>query len=139
MFTGTEGARRATGVPVNSRARKEIQQMENEHIQKQPRKRRKLSGEKKYQILEEIKQSPSKKAEILRREGLYRNNLKKFEEIVKEAGIKALGQMRPGPKVAQEIPLEKYKALEQEHSIKEKTLAALTVEFMALKKKVNLE
>lgn len=107
--------------------------------QKQPRKRRKLSGEKKYQIIEETKQNPSKKAEILRREGLYRNDLKKFEEVVKEAGIKALGQMRPGRKVAQEVPLEKYKALEQEHSIQEKTLAALTVEFMALKKKVNLE
>lgn len=122
-----------------TRARKEIKIMESNHSQKQPRKRRKLSGEKKYQVLEEVKRSPSRKGEILRREGLYRNDLSRYEEIVREAGIKALAQMRPGRKVPREVPLEQYKALELEHATQEKALAALTVEFMALKKKVNLE
>lgn len=113
--------------------------MENREEQKVPRKRRKLSGEKKYQILEEIKCSPGKKGEILRREGLYQNDIKRYEDISRDAGIKALGRMRPGKKKVHEVPLERYEALEREHTEKEKALAALTVEFLALKKKVNGE
>lgn len=104
-----------------------------------PRKRRNLSGEKKYQVLEELKRSPGKQGEILRREGLFRNEIQRYDEIVREAGIKALSQMRPGKRRRQEVPLEQYEALKREHGIQEKTLAALTVEFMALKKKVNGE
>lgn len=103
--------------------------------QKAPRQRRKLSGEKKFQILEEIKRSPEKKGEILRREGLYRNDLNRYEEIVREAGIKALGQMRPGRKRLREVALEQHEALKREHDTKEKALAELTVDFLALKKK----
>ena len=113
--------------------------MENGQFQSGPRKRRKLSGEKKYQVLEEVKRNPGKKGEILRREGMYRNDLQRYEEVVRAAGIKALGQMRPGKKRPLEVPVEEYEALKREHEIQEKTLAALTVEFMALKKKVNGE
>jgi len=107
--------------------------------QQAPRKRRKLSGEKKYQVLLEVKTNPGKKGEILRREGLYQNEIKRYDDIAKEASIKALGQMRPGKKRPTEVPAEQYEALKREHAIQEKTLAALTVEFMALKKKVNGE
>ena len=72
------------------------------------RKRRHLSGEKKYQVLEELKRSPGKQGEILRREGLYRNEIQRYDEIVREAGIKALSQMRPGKRRQQEVPLEQY-------------------------------
>lgn len=113
--------------------------MENGQQQAGPRKRRNLSGEKKFQVLEEIKQHPGKKGEILRREGLYRNDLQRYDEIVREAGIKALGQMRPGKKRPREVPIEQHEALQREHEKQEKALAALTVEFLALKKKVNLE
>jgi hypothetical protein len=114
--------------------------MENgQQQQNGPRKRRKLSGEKKYQVLEELKHNPSKQGEILRREGLYRNELMRYEEIARSAGIKALGQMHPGKQRQLEVPLEQYESLKREHDIQEKTLAALTVEFMALKKKVNGE
>ena len=114
--------------------------MENgQQPQKAPRKHRNLSGEKKYLVLEEVKRSPGKQGEILRREGLYRNEIKRYNEIVQEAGIKALGQMRPGKKRPREVPIEQYEALKREHETQEKTLAALTVEFMALKKKVNGE
>jgi transposase-like protein len=101
------------------------------------RKRKNLSGEKKYQVLQEVKTNPSKKSEILRREGLYQNDLRRYDDIAKEASIKALGQMRPGKKRVLEVPVEQYESLKREHDIQEKTLAALTVEFMALKKKVN--
>ena len=113
--------------------------MENGQQQDAPRKRRKLSGEKKYLVLEEIKRNPGKQGEILRREGLYRNDIQRYDEIAREAGIKALGQMRPGKKRPKEVPVEQYESLKREHDTQEKTLAALTVEFMALKKKVNGE
>jgi hypothetical protein len=65
-------------------------------LQSAPRKRRRLSGEKKYQVLQEIKLNPQKKAKILRREGLYQNDIKRFDDIARDASIKALGQMQPG-------------------------------------------
>ena len=107
--------------------------------QQAPRKRRHLSGEKKYLVLLEVKTNPGKKGEILRREGLFQNDIRRYDDIVREAGIKALGQMRPGKKRPQEVPVEQHELLKQEYAIQEKTLAALTVEFMALKKKVNGE
>jgi len=103
------------------------------------RKRRKLSAEQKYQILEEVKRNPDRKSEILRREGLYSSDLRRIEVIVREGGIKALSQVRPGKKKVREVPLERYEALEREKTAHEKALAALTVEFLALKKKVNGE
>jgi len=107
--------------------------------QQAARKRRHLSGEKKYQVLLEVKLNPGKKGEILRREGLYQNDLRRYDDIAKEASIKALGQMRPGKKRLWEVPAERHESLQREYAIQEKTLAALTVEFMALKKKVNGE
>ena len=107
--------------------------------QQAPRKRRHLSGEKKYQVLQEVKMNPGKKGEILRREGLYQSELRRYDDIAKDASIKALEQMRPGKKRPQEVPLEQHDLLKREYAIQEKTLASLTVEFMALKKKVNGE
>ena len=104
-----------------------------------PRKRRHLSGEKKYQVLQEVKSSPGKKGEILRREGLFQGDFRRFDDIAKEASIKALGQMRPGKKRVLEVPVEQHELLKREYAIQEKTLAALSVDFMALKKKVNGE
>jgi len=105
--------------------------------QQAPRKRRHLSGEKKYQVLLEIRTNPGKKGEILRREGLFQNDIKRYDDIAREASVKALGQMRPGKKRLYEVPAEQHEMLQREYAIQEKTLAALTVEFMALKKKVN--
>jgi hypothetical protein len=100
-------------------------------------KRKRLSGEKKYQVLQEVKNNPSKRGEILRREGLYQNDLKRYDDIAKDASIKALGQMRPGKKRLQEVPAERYESLQRKFDIQERTLAGLTVEFMVLKKKVD--
>lgn len=117
--------------------------MENEQRrsteQQPPRKRRHLSGEKKYQVLQEVRSNPGKKGEILRREGLFQTDLKRFEDIAREAGIKALGQMRPGKKRVLEVPAATHELLKREYEKQEKALAGLTVEFMALKKKVDGE
>ncbi len=107
--------------------------------QQGPRKRKNLSGEKKYQVLQEVRSNPGKKGEILRREGLYQNDITRYDDIAKEASIRALGQMRPGRKRVHEIPAEQHESLQREFALQEKTLAALTVEFMVLKKKVNGE
>ncbi len=113
--------------------------MDNGQQQQPPRKRKHLSGEKKYQVLLEVKTNPIKKGEILRREGLFQNDIRRYDDIARAASIKALGQMRPGKKRPTEVPAEQYEALKREHDAQEKALAALTVEFMALKKKVNGE
>ena len=65
--------------------------------------------------------------------------MNRYDEIAREASVKALGEMRPGPKCIREVPAEQYETLKKEFTIQEKTLAALTVEFMVLKKKVNGE
>lgn len=110
-------------------------------MQNKVRKRRKLAAEKKYAILEEVKQHGETKAEILRREGLYTTDLQRFEEIAREGAIKALGQSRPGrrKKLEQEITPEAFESLKRELSRKEKALAELAIEFTILKKKVDGE
>ena len=108
-------------------------------IQKPVRKKRNLSAEKKYQILEEIKAHPDKKGEILRREGLYRSDLLRYEEAAKEGAIKELRNSVPGRKKVKEVPLEEHEKIKAELERKEKALADLTVEHMILKKKVNGE
>lgn len=57
-------------------------------IQNGVRKRKILSAEKNYQILEEIKRNPERKAEIIRREGLYSSDIQRFERTAREGGIK---------------------------------------------------
>ena len=47
----------------------------------------------------------TKAFEILRREGLFQNDLKHYDDVSREASVKALGQMRPGEKRLQEIPV----------------------------------
>lgn len=111
----------------------------NENEQRTRRKRRILSAEKKYQILEEIKANPGKQAEILRREGLYRSDISRFENIAKTGAIKALKEITPGRKKIKEVPFEEYDILKKELEQKEKALADLSVDFMILKKKTNGE
>jgi transposase-like protein len=102
-----------------------------------PRKKRKFSAEKKYQIIEEVKSNPVKKGEILRREGLYRSDLIRFENIAREGAIKALSRSIAGKRKVYEISMEEYERIKIELEQKEKALADLSVEFMILKKKVN--
>jgi transposase-like protein len=105
------------------------------------RKRHNFSAEKKFSILEEIRQNAGNKAEILRREGLYTTDIQRFEAIAREGAIKALGQSRPGRKhrFAHEATPEAYESLKRDLERKEKALAELALEFTILKKKVNGE
>lgn len=108
--------------------------METTH--KEPRKRNRISGEKKFEIYQHILQYPENKAEILRKEGLYSSDLIRFERIIKEGAIKELKRSKPGRKKKEaDVDIEEYLRLKNELVQKEKTLADITVEFMILKKK----
>lgn len=108
---------------------------------KDVRKRRALSAEKKYAILEELRQNNVSKADVLRREGLYTADIQRYEDVARKGAINALAQSRPGrkKKIEQEVSIDAFEALKLEHSRKEKALAELATEFTILKKKVNGE
>jgi len=110
-------------------------------MQNHVRKKHQMSAEKKYAIVEEIKQNKTTKSEILRREGLYTTDVQRFEEIAREGAIKALRQPKPGrkKKIQQDVTPEEHEHLKQELARKEKALAELAIEFTILKKKVNGE
>ncbi len=93
------------------------------------RKRRKLSGEKKYSILEELKRNSGCQSEILRREGLYSTDIQRYEEIAREGAIKALSQSRPGRKRKQDVPIQKHESLKRELNRREMALSELAIEF----------
>ena len=110
-------------------------------MQKDVRKRRTLSAEKKYAILEEIRLNTGTKADVLRREGLYTGDIQRFEDIARKGAINALAQSRPGrrKKIEKDVSVEAFEAMKHELSRKEKALAELATEFTILKKKVNGE
>jgi len=103
------------------------------------RKRKKLSGIKKYTILEEWKKEGTKKGELLRREGLYSADIQRYEKISREGAIEALGKSRPGRHGKPDVPFTEHDALRQELARKEAALCELATEFTILKKKVNGE
>ena len=108
--------------------------------QNSTRKRKHLSAEQKCQIVYEILAHPGKKAEILRREGLFSSDFTRFNNIMREGAIKELKKVKPGRKNKfTEVSIEEYKKLKAELEQKKETLADLSVDFMALKKKVNGE
>lgn len=108
-------------------------------IQASVRIRRHLSAEKKYSILEELRQSTGNKSEILRREGLYTTDIQRYEAIAREGAIKALGLSRPGRKGPKEVSAIEYESLKKELARKDNALSEMAVEFTILKKKVNGE
>jgi hypothetical protein len=103
------------------------------------RTRRHIPAEKKYAILEELRQSTGNKSEILRREGLYTADVQRYETIAREGAIRALGLSRPGRKRYNEVSVSEHELLKKELARKDKALSEMAVEFTILKKKVNGE
>jgi transposase-like protein len=101
--------------------------------------RRHLPPEKKYAILEELRQGTGNKSEILRREGLYTADIQRYEAIAREGAIKALGLSRPGRKGPKDVSAIEHESLKKELARKDKALSEMAVEFTILKKKVNGE
>lgn len=101
--------------------------------------RRHLPAEKKYAILEELRQNTGNKSEILRREGLYTTDIQRYEAIAREGAIRALGLSRPGRTRSMEVSMAEHDSLKKELARKDKALSEMAVEFTILKKKVNGE
>jgi len=98
-------------------------------------KRRFLSAEKKYQIFLEAQRADVPVAEILRREGLYSNDLARIRQKVKEGALERLAD-RPGAK-KKTVALGQYEAVKRDLEEKERALAELAVEVAILRKKTN--
>ena len=103
------------------------------------RVRRHIPAEKKYAILEELRECKGNKSEILRREGLYTTDVHRYEAIAREGAIRALGLSRPGRKRSPDVSVVEHELLKNELARKDKALSELAVEFTILKKKVNGE
>jgi transposase-like protein len=117
------------------RRRGKLEKMTQEAV----RVRRHIPAEKKYAILEELRQSTGNKSEILRREGLYTADVQRYEAIAREGAIRALGLSRPGRRSPLEVTAKEYELLKNELARKDKALSEMAVEFTILKKKVNGE
>jgi len=99
------------------------------------KKRRYLSPEKKYQIFLESQRGDNPVGEILRREGIYSTDLNRIRQKVKDGALEHLAA-RPGAK-KKTVSQEEYDALKRELEEKERALADLSVELVALRKKTN--
>jgi transposase-like protein len=99
------------------------------------KKRRYLSPEKKFQIFLESQRGDSPVGEILRREGIFSTDLTRIRQKVKDGALEHLAA-RPGVK-KKTVSQEEYDALKRELEEKERALADLSVELVALRKKTN--
>jgi transposase-like protein len=98
---------------------------------RRPRRPR-LTAQRKFEIFVECSAPGAPIGEILRREGLYTSDLVRIREQVREGAIERLKQ-GPGRKRKTLSP-EEVERLEAELREKEQALAALSVEYMVLKK-----
>jgi len=108
---------------------------DDKKAQKEKKKRRFLSPEKKFQIYLESQNGNTQVGEILRREGIYSTDLARIRKQVKEGALDRLSA-RPGAK-RKTVPQENYEALKKELEEKERALAEQAVELAILRKKTN--
>lgn len=101
------------------------------HPEVRPRRRR-LTAARKFEIFLECSAPGAPVGEILRREGLYSSDLARIREQVREGALERLKQ-GPGRR-KKTLPPDQVERLLQELRQKEQALAALSVEYMALKK-----
>jgi len=100
-----------------------------------PKKRRFLSAEKKFQIYLEAQNSDQPVGELLRREGLYSTDLARIRQQVKEGAIERLGA-KPGRK-QDLVSSAEHEALKRDLQEKERALAEQSLELVILRKKTN--
>ena len=109
--------------------------IDDQKSQKEKKKRRFLSAEKKFQIYLESQSGKTQVGEILRREGIYSTDLARIRKQVKEGAVERLSA-RPGAK-RKTVPQESYEVLKKELEEKERALAEQAVELAILRKKTN--
>ena len=115
---GTEGARRATGVPPAATARKGLNRSVPDPEVPEKKARRKFTAKYKLQILEEADActEPGQLGAFLRRKGLYSSYLSTWRRQREEGLLDALSPKKRGRKEKEKNPLaQKVAKLEREN------------------------
>jgi len=102
-------------------------------------KRVRLTADRKFKIYLETKQPGAKTGEILRREGIYLNDLREIEELVERGAIGALKSKGAGRGIRKRIDPLEYEQVKRELREKERAMSDLMVEYTLLKKSDQLE
>ena len=105
-------------------------------VQKNSKKRKKLSPQEKWRIFQETNAKNAPVGEILRRHGMYSAELSKIRQQVEAGALKELGINRHS-KYPQAVSYADYARLETELAAKEKALAGMSEEYLLLKKRVS--
>lgn len=95
--------------------------------------KKRMTAKRKLEVYLETRQKDANVGEILRRYGLYLNDLRRIETLVERAALEAL-KGRPRGEKAAALDGKEYAELVAELAQKEKALAELTVEYTLLKK-----
>lgn len=95
--------------------------------------RKRMTAKRKLEVYLETRQKDANVGEILRRDGLHLNDLRRIETLVEQAAIDALKGRSVRAGVGTHDGQE-YTELVAELAQKEKALADLTVEYTLLKK-----
>ena len=95
--------------------------------------KKRMTAKRKLEVYLETRQKDANVGEILRRDGLYLNDLRRIETLVERAALEAL-KGRPRGEKAEALDGKEYAELVAELAQKEKALAELTVEYTLLKK-----
>lgn len=99
----------------------------------EPKKKRRLDPEAKYQIFLEATRGDVPQAEVLRKWGIYASDLKRIKEQVRAGAIKELKARNSRKKDKN----TEVKALEAEKERLEEALKELAIENTLLKKRVD--
>jgi hypothetical protein len=94
---------------------------------------KRLNASRKYQIFLETRPAEAPVGEILRRQGLTLEDLRRIEQTVQEAAIEAL-KVRSGHWRRMEVNPEQYEVLRRRHEVLQKAHAELAVEMELVKK-----
>jgi hypothetical protein len=99
---------------------------------------KRLTAQKKFQIFLETRPAEAPTGEILRRNGLSVEDLRRIEETVEAVSTEAL-KMRSGHWKRMEVSPEQYETLRRRHEALQKAHGELAVEMELLKKVEALE
>jgi transposase-like protein len=117
-LAGTEGARRATGVPANDGSRQPdgFSPPDPEVVEKKPRRR--FTAAYKLRILKEYEacSEPGQIGTLLRREGLYHSNISTWRKQRDQGALQGLTPRKRGRKAKKPDPMaQKLARLEREN------------------------
>jgi len=100
--------------------------------------KKKLNIDEKWKIYQETSAPGAQVGEILRKHGMYPNELAKIRRQVEDGAKKEMGRNKYLKKQV-DVTYTEHERLKKDLAGKEKALAEMGQEYLILKKKVNLE